>query len=118
MVQNIPGPVWYLRSHHTSEPRPTRLITANLTQGRESGESATEQHCRARGPSRGANRSQARLANLEQAPGTGPHAMVRLIANLIGAKSSICADFLVELRGLCVGRPARSNRCKSDAMKE
>jgi hypothetical protein len=44
--------------------------------------------------------------------------MVRLIANLIGAKSSICADFLVELRGLCAGRPARSNRCKSDAMKE
>jgi hypothetical protein len=28
------------------------------------------------------------------------------------------ADFLVELRGLCAGRPARSNRCKSDAMKE
>jgi hypothetical protein len=27
-------------------------------------------------------------------------------------------DFLVELRGLCAGRPARSNRCKSDAMKE
>jgi hypothetical protein len=25
---------------------------------------------------------------------------------------------LVELRGLCAGRPARSNRCKSDAMKE
>ena len=32
--------------------------------------------------------------------------------------TSICADFLVELRGLCAGRPARSNRCKSDAMKE
>jgi hypothetical protein len=28
------------------------------------------------------------------------------------------ADFLVELRGLCAGRSARSNRCKSDAMKE
>ena len=28
------------------------------------------------------------------------------------------ADFLVELSGLCAGRPARSNRCKSDAMKE
>ena len=27
-------------------------------------------------------------------------------------------DFLVELRGLCAGRSARSNRCKSDAMKE
>jgi hypothetical protein len=27
-------------------------------------------------------------------------------------------DFLVELRGLCAGRPAGSNRCKSDAMKE
>jgi hypothetical protein len=28
------------------------------------------------------------------------------------------ADYLVELRGLCAGRSARSNRCKSDAMKE
>ena len=28
------------------------------------------------------------------------------------------ADYLVERRGLCAGRPARSNRCKSDAMKE
>ena len=31
---------------------------------------------------------------------------------------TICTDFVVELRGLCAGRPARSNRCKSDAMKE
>ena len=32
--------------------------------------------------------------------------------------TSICSDYLVELRGLCAGRSARSNRCKSDAMKE
>jgi hypothetical protein len=34
------------------------------------------------------------------------------------APTLACADFLVELRGLCAGRPAGSNRCKSDAMKE
>jgi hypothetical protein len=38
---------------------------------------------------------QARLANLEQAPGTGPHAMVRLIANLIGGGIET-ADMLVQ----------------------
>ena len=32
--------------------------------------------------------------------------------------TSVCADYLVELRGLCAGRSAGSNRCKSDAMKE
>jgi len=37
---------------------------------------------------------QARLANLEQAPGTGPHAMVRLIANVIGVGIET-ADMLV-----------------------
>jgi hypothetical protein len=34
------------------------------------------------------------------------------------ADATRCADFLVELRGLCAGRSAGSNRCKSDAMKE
>jgi len=38
---------------------------------------------------------QARLANLEQAPGTGPHAMVRLIANVIGVGIET-ADMLVQ----------------------
>jgi transposase len=38
---------------------------------------------------------QARLANLEQAPGTGPHAMVRLIANVIGVGLET-ADMLVQ----------------------
>ena len=45
-----------------------------------------------------ANRSsaeQARLANLEQAPGTGSHAMVRLIANVIGVGIET-ADMLVQ----------------------
>lgn len=37
---------------------------------------------------------QARLANLERAPGTGPHAMVRLIANVIGVGIET-ADMLV-----------------------
>ena len=47
---------------------------------------------------RTANRSsaeQARLANLEQAPGTGSHAMVRLIANVIGVGIET-ADMLVQ----------------------
>jgi hypothetical protein len=35
-----------------------------------------------------------------------------------GTQGAVRGDFLVELRGLCAGRPARSNRCKSDAMKE
>jgi transposase len=38
---------------------------------------------------------QARLANLEQAPGTGSHAMVRLIANVIGVGIET-ADMLVQ----------------------
>jgi hypothetical protein len=38
---------------------------------------------------------QARLTNLEQAPGTGPHAMVRLIANVIGVGIET-ADMLVQ----------------------
>jgi hypothetical protein len=38
---------------------------------------------------------QSRLANLEQAPGTGPHAMVRLIANVIGVGIET-ADMLVQ----------------------
>ena len=38
---------------------------------------------------------QARLAHLEQAPGTGPHAMVRLIANVIGVGIET-ADMLVQ----------------------
>jgi len=38
---------------------------------------------------------QARLANLEQAPGTGPHAMVRLIASVIGVGIET-ADMLVQ----------------------
>jgi transposase len=38
---------------------------------------------------------QARLPNLEQAPGTGPHAMVRLIANVIGVGLET-ADMLVQ----------------------
>jgi hypothetical protein len=32
--------------------------------------------------------------------------------------TSSAAHFVVERRGLCAGRSARSNRCKSDAMKE
>ena len=38
---------------------------------------------------------QARLADLERAPGTGPHAMVRLIANVIGVGIET-ADMLVQ----------------------
>jgi hypothetical protein len=45
-------------------------------------------------------------------------ALYTLGAALIGETAGVFADFLVELRGLCAGRPARSNRCKSDAMKE
>ena len=31
---------------------------------------------------------------------------------------AVSTSWVVELRGLCAGRSARSNRCKSDAMKE
>jgi hypothetical protein len=56
----------------------------------------------------------------------GKHAIGSLIIALVlftfacGRREpgAVRADYLVELRGLCAGRSARSNRCKSDAMKE